>query len=305
MIKIGTRGSDLALTQSRHVAKALEALGLETQLVLIKTQGDRIQHLSLDKLEGKGFFTTEIEQALLTQRVDLAVHSLKDLPGEPTEQLVIASIPKREAPHDCLVINASAFDPNAPVWPIRSGARIGTSASRRKAQTRLQRPDLKVIDIRGNVPTRISRLDTGGFDALILAAAGLNRLELKLHGLHLVPLAPKAFVPAPGQGALALQCRSNDSALRAQLARLHHPEDGECVACERGLLRLLKAGCHVPLGAHAQKIDETFILQVFLGATDDNTVQVPYRFEVRGQTPEQTAQRAFDYLGGRSVRAVG
>lgn len=305
MIKIGTRGSDLALTQSRHIAAQLEALGLETELVLIKTQGDRIQHLSLDKLEGKGFFTTEIEQALLSQRIDLAVHSLKDLPGEPTDQLVIASVPEREAPHDCLVIKASAFDPEAQVWPVRTGSRIGTSASRRKAQTRLLRPDLQVVDIRGNVPTRIQRLHTDAFDALILAAAGLSRLQLNPEDLHIVPLSPKAFVPAPGQGALALQCRSDDQALRAQLERLHHRQDADCVACERGLLRLLKAGCHVPLGAHAQKQDDTFVLQVFLGTTHTAAVQTPYRFEVSGQTPEQTAQRAFDYLGGRSIRAVG
>lgn len=300
MIVIGTRGSDLALTQSRWVAQQLSQLGIEARLELIRTQGDRIQHLSLDKMEGKGFFTKEIEQALIDRRVDIAVHSLKDLPSEVVPGLVVAAVPEREDVRDCLIMHPTAYDPGAGSLPIAAGSRVGTSAIRRKAQLFALRPDLHAVDVRGNVPTRLGRLAEGGYEGILLAAAGLSRLQLALPQFKVVHVDRDVFVPAPGQGALALQCRAEDVATRSILAKLHHDRDAACVACERGLLGLLHAGCHVPLGAHATYAPGGMALSVFFGAANygDKAAPPPHRFVVQASSPEAAAQKAFARLGG-------
>ena len=297
MIVIGTRGSELALTQSRWVASQLQSRGVETRLEIIKTQGDRVQDLALNKLEGKGFFTKEIEDALLAKRVDFAVHSLKDLPGEDTPGLTVAAIPVREDVRDCLIIRREAHDADAGLLPVKRGARVGTSAVRRKAQLTHLRPDLRPQDLRGNVPTRLRKLDEQPFDAIVLAQAGLTRLGLDLSAHVAVPLPPTQFVPAPGQGALALQCRAGDVRVVEALRALHHAADAECVAAERTLLLRLNGGCHMPLGAHAVRDAVGLRLHVFHGDAEDATRT--RRLSVTGASAPAVAAAAFEELRRR------
>ena len=211
-IRIGSRGSDLALWQANHVKNQLEALGAEVTITIIKTQGDEIQHLSFDKLEGKGFFTKEIEQALLQETIDLAVHSHKDLETNPPEGLIIAAVSERENPADVLLIHPKAFDETA-FWSLKEGAVVGTSSARRKSQLVGYRSDVTIKDLRGNVPTRLQKLVDGDYDAILLAKAGLDRLKLDLKGMHEMVLDPEQFIPAPAQGVLALQIRESDHEL--------------------------------------------------------------------------------------------
>lgn len=307
--KLGTRGSDLALTQSGHIANLLAASGTPCELVKIVTQGDRITHLSLDKIEGKGFFTTEIEQALLSRRIDLAVHSLKDLPAEPTPGLCVAAIPMREDVRDTLIVRQDAHAPHAPLWPVARGTLVGTSAVRRKAQLLQHRPDLKTYDLRGNVMTRVNKLRDGKVGAILLAEAGLRRLDVDLSEFVVRRLPADVFVSAPGQGALALQCRTDDSHTVRALMALHHTRDATLVHAERGLLALLKAGCHVPLGAHARWMGEQIELHVFFGGqgqgTGDSTAKAPARFTVTAPTAEGASELAFAHLQQVQGELVG
>ncbi len=248
-IRIGSRGSDLALWQANHVKKQLEDLGAEVSITIIKTQGDQIQHLSFDKLEGKGFFTKEIEQALLDESIDLAVHSHKDLETNPPEGLIIAAVSKRENPADVLLIHPKAFEQDA-FWSLKQGAVVGTSSARRKAQLVGYRPDVKIKDLRGNVPTRLQKLVDGDYDAILLAKAGLDRLKLDLQGMHEVILDPEQFIPAPAQGVLALQIREKDNELFDFMQAMNHVDIQSQIALERTVLNRLQGGCQLPLGAY-------------------------------------------------------
>ena len=248
-IRIGSRGSDLALWQANHVKKQLEDLGAEVSITIIKTQGDQIQHLSFDKLEGKGFFTKEIEQALLEESIDLAVHSHKDLETNPPEGLIIAAVSERENPADVLLIHPKAFDPEA-FWSLKQDAVVGTSSARRKAQLVGYRQDVTIKDLRGNVPTRLQKLVDGDYDAILLAKAGLDRLKLDLKGMHEVILDPEQFVPAPAQGVLALQIRENDNELFDFMQAMNHVDIQSQIALERTVLNRLQGGCQLPLGAY-------------------------------------------------------
>ena len=309
MKKLGTRGSALALTQSGHVAQLLEATGTPCKLVEIVTQGDRVTHLSLDKIEGKGFFTTEIEEALLSGRIDLAVHSLKDLPAEPTKGLCIAAIPAREDVRDTLIIREDSHAPDAPLWPIAQNTVVGSSAVRRKAQMLWHRPDLKTYDLRGNVPTRVRKLEEGQVGAILLAEAGLRRLQMDLSHFIVHRLPPEVFVPAPGQGALALQCRSDDTHTVRALRALHHPQDATLVQAERGLLALLKAGCHVPLGAHGRWAGQQIELHVFFAGQGqgcgDTEAHPAERFTVSAANAEAVSSVAFAHLQATRAGLVG
>ena len=249
VVRIGTRGSRLALWQAHFLQSELERLGVASELEVIKTQGDRVQHLSLDKLEGKGFFTKELEDALLEGRVQVAVHSMKDLPTTQPEGLVIAGVSARADPHDWLLVRAEGVADGQP-WRLTPGATVGTSSARRKAQLLDLRPDVRTADIRGNVPTRIAKLRDGAFDAIVLAAAGITRLALDVSDLHVQRLHPREFVPAPAQGVLAYQCRAADRESRRLFARLHDAPTAACTNVERSLLRSFDGGCHLPLGAH-------------------------------------------------------
>lgn len=252
MLTIGTRGSKLALWQAHFFQDKLEQIGLESQLEIIKTKGDRIQDLSFDKIEGKGFFTKEIEDALLDGRVDLAVHSLKDMPTTQPEGLTLAAVSYREDPADLLIIRPEAAKEGTTL-SLPDGATVGTSSARRKAQLLRLHPNLKIVDIRGNVPTRLEKVRNGEVDALLLAAAGIARLEIDLcyfvsHRLH-----PMEFVPAPGQGVMTVQTKTDNTELRRQLSRLHDREVGVCTNVERKVLQLLDGGCQTPLGVHVYK----------------------------------------------------
>lgn len=246
--RIGTRGSDLALWQARYTRDLIEAGGGTCDITVLSTQGDREQVQAFEKLEGKGFFTKEIEQALLEEHVDLAVHSHKDLETRQPEGLTIAAIPPRAAATDILLVRPQSHAHRA--WlPLKHKAKVGTSSVRRRDQLLLLRPDLDIQALRGNVPTRIKRLREGLYDAIVLATAGVQRLELDLSDLVQVELQPRWFVPAPAQGALAFQMRSNDPKL-VWLKRLTHESTAASINTERSVLRALEGGCQLPFGAH-------------------------------------------------------
>jgi hydroxymethylbilane synthase len=246
-IRIGSRGSDLALWQANHVKKQLEALGSSVEIKIIVTQGDAIQNLSFDKLEGKGFFTKEIETALLNNEIDLAVHSHKDLETEQPKGLIVAAVSEREDPADLLLIRKEKVD-SLQLWSLIEKSIIGTSSARRKSQVRGFRPDAEIKDLRGNVPTRIQKLRDGHYDAILLAKAGVDRLKIDLTEFHVERLDPKEFIPAPAQGVLALQIREGDQELLKFLAKMNHTAVQERIAIERKVLNLLQGGCQLPLG---------------------------------------------------------
>ena len=249
-IIIGSRGSELALWQANYVKDQLKSIGLSSTIKIIKTKGDQIQHLSFDKIEGKGFFTKEIENELLSNKIDLAVHSLKDLETNQPEGLCIAAVPTRENPADCLLINSKGFD-RKQVLNLKDSAVVGTSSARRKNQLFFFREDIQLKDLRGNVPTRVDKLRKGEYDAIVLAKAGLNRLNIDLKEFHVVDLSPHVFIPAPAQGALGLQVREEDDFLREQLKKLNDATTSESVHFERAILNQLGGGCHSPFGAYS------------------------------------------------------
>jgi hydroxymethylbilane synthase len=256
-IRIGTRGSELALWQAHNVKQRLENNGNSVSITIIKTQGDKIQDLSFDKLEGKGFFTKEIEAALLSNEVDLAVHSHKDLETSPPEGLVIAAVSEREDPAELLLISKENVD-SSQVWDLKLNSSIGTSSARRKSVVVSNRNDLTIKELRGNVPTRIQKLREGKYDAIILAKAGVSRLEIDLSEFHVVELDPKTFVPAPAQGVLALQIREEDNELWKEIQKLNHPQVEMQIAIERKVLNLMQGGCQLPLGVYCD-LENVFV----------------------------------------------
>ena len=264
-IIIGSRGSDLALWQAYHVKAQLENLNCEVELKIIKTQGDQIQHLSFDKMEGKGFFTKEIEAALLEKSIDLAVHSHKDLETTSPSGLVVAAVSERENPTDIMLVRRSSVDENQ-AYQLKKNAVIGTSSARRRTQLMRLFSDIEVKDLRGNVPTRIQKLRDGQYDAIILAHAGVLRLAIDLSEFHLVEFDPTVFVPCPAQGVLALQIRDADHELRGIVKQLNNNAVQRRIAVERKILNLLDGGCQLPLGAYCPNEE-----QVFVSFTRDNT----------------------------------
>ena len=238
MLTIASRGSQLALWQANWVAGRLSALGAETRIEIIKTTGDRITDVPLAKVGGKGLFTKEIEDALLDGRADLAVHSLKDLPTELPEGLVLAAIPEREDPRDAVLGRRLADLP--------PGAKVGTSSLRRAAQLRRLRPDVVIESVRGNLDTRVRKLEEGQYDAIVLAAAGLKRLGWAAKIAEILPA--DVMCSAVGQGALAIETANSGA---AAVAQLDHAPTRAAVTAERGLLAALGGGCQVPIGAHA------------------------------------------------------
>ncbi len=251
-ITIGTRGSKLALWQAHFVKSELQKIGYEVHIQVISTRGDQLQHLSFDKIEGKGFFTQELEDSLISEKIDLAVHSMKDLPTEMDPRLVIGGLSQREDPADWLLISPSSFD-ETKTLKLKEGSRVGTSSNRRKAQLLHLRRDLHLVDLRGNVPTRVNKLREGKADAIVLAAAGLTRLDLDLGDLHVIRLNPREFVPAPAQGILAYQVKKDRVEMRNLVQQIHHREVAILSNVERKILKLLEGGCHLPLGAYCVK----------------------------------------------------
>jgi len=296
-IIIGTRGSKLALWQAHFTKGNLEKMGIEVEIKIIKTRGDKIQHLSFDKIEGKGFFTKELEDALLNGQVDLAVHSMKDLPTESPEGLSIAGVSYRENPADWLVINKGQED-SSKVYQLKENAIVGTSSARRKAILLDIRSDITLKDIRGNVPTRLQKLKDGQFDAIVLAAAGLTRLDLDMSDFVVVKLNTKEFVPAPAQGVLAYQTCTADIETRKIIKRLHHSEVAAVTNIERKVLNLLGGGCHMPLGVYCE-LDENGYYHVWAAkaATWDGPVK---RVRMSSGTSFELAEQVLAELNNRA-----
>lgn len=272
-IIIGSRGSDLALWQAHFVTDQLNALGHEVELKIIETKGDRIQDLSFDKIEGKGFFTKEIEEALLNQEIDLAVHSHKDLETTNPIGLIIGAVSYRENPTDQLLVRKESFDTSKPLQ-VKQNAIIGTSSARRKSQVIRMREDIQLKDLRGNVPTRVDKLRQGHYDAIILATAGLKRLNLDLSEFETVELDIRNFVPAPAQGVLGLQIRESDKALGELLQEINNFEVAEAIRIERDVLHLMQGGCQLPLGVYAEKIEDQWNIHVSYASDKDEAAQI-------------------------------
>lgn len=282
MLKIGTRGSKLALAQARETAARLAESGFGDgiEIVIIKTSGDVITDRALSDAGGKGLFAKEIEEALIDGRIDLAVHSLKDLPAFMPAGLCLAAVLPREDARDGL-IGASSLA----ALPAR--ARLGTSSPRRKAQMLSVRPDLEVVLFRGNVDTRLAKLRAGEVHATLLAMAGLNRLGLSIDA---APLDVQDFIPAACQGAIGLQCRSDDANMRALAARINHAPSSLAIAAERGFLAGIGGSCKTPLAAHAMLSDGGLMLKAALFAPDGSDIVRGDEFV--GPAPDEVQARA-------------
>ncbi|OGW20052.1 MAG: hydroxymethylbilane synthase [Nitrospirae bacterium GWB2_47_37] len=265
-IIIGTRGSKLALWQAEWIKSELRKLNpdLEVELNKIKTTGDKILDVPLAKVGGKGLFVKEIEEALLRGEADIAVHSMKDVPTDFPEGLHLVTITKREDPRDAFISRNSNFR------ELPEGATIGTSSLRRSCQLLSIRPDLKIEQLRGNLDTRLRKLDEGQFDAIILAAAGVKRLGWAERITEI--LEPEISLPAGGQGAVGIECRINDEFINKLIAPLNHPETSVCVRAERACLKKLEGGCQVPIAAYARLIDGKIIMNGLVGSVSGDRI---------------------------------
>jgi hydroxymethylbilane synthase len=305
--RLGTRGSDLALWQAHHIARMIfDQLGIGCTIKIIKTRGDRDQDVAFQKMEGKGFFTKELQDALIGGQIDLVVHSLKDLPTEEPEGLEIAAIPERAEAADLLLARRDFLErDHADPFGLPEGAVLGTSSLRRASQALASSPKISVRALRGNVPTRIRKLRDGDYDAILLAAAGVRRLDLETDDLECVKLPPEVMLPAPGQGALAIETRSNDEMTRP-LSALHDPSIARCVGAERRLLELLGGGCHLPLGCLAEEDKTGLRLQAVLGEIDDEVTEATVsRVGSLAQDPESAARVCFEALRLAMPEIVG
>jgi len=285
-IIIGTRGSELALWQANYVKDLLLNIGLASELKIIKTQGDKILNLSFDKLEGKGFFTKELEEELLNGTIDLAVHSHKDLPTNHPEGLIIAAVSDREDPAELLLVLKDCTDFQQKL-SLKFGAMVGTSSNRRKAQLLALRPDLEIEELRGNVITRIQKLRDEKYDAIMLAKAGVLRLGLDLSEFHVEELEPNELIPAPAQGVLAYQIRESDRDLFEKLQAINNKEVAEQIGIERKVLNLFEGGCQMPLGCYCRKDGSTF--QIWTTKANDGN-DFPDRLYTETQTTEGIAE---------------
>lgn len=264
-LRIGSRGSQLALWQANHVAALLRAKGHTVEIEIIKTTGDKITSVALAQVGTKGMFTKEIEDALAEERVDLAVHSLKDVPTDLAQVFELVAIMKREDPRDAFI--SVKF---AELEELPRGAKVGTSSLRRQCQLKSIRPDLEVFPVRGNVDTRLRKLESGEYDAIILAAAGVKRLGLETHVRSRI--SPDIMCPAVGQGALAIEARSNDAQTKALLAFLNDADTHAAIECERAVLGSLGGGCQVPIGAYAEKRSDRLYLRAMVGRPDGSQI---------------------------------
>ncbi|HEY8517768.1 MAG TPA: hydroxymethylbilane synthase [Candidatus Binatia bacterium] len=333
-LRIGTRGSKLALAQSGQTARLLEQSGIATELVVVKTSGDRLADVSLAKVGGKGLFIKELEEALAEGRVDLAIHSMKDVPAEVPPGFVIAAVSRRADVRDVLVRRAggsagspeaSAATTDAPyeapptraatttppagdalaalpaIAALPPGARVGTGSLRRRAQLAALRPDLNVVPLRGNVDTRLRKLEGGELDAVVLAAAGLARLGLDVAAEH---LAEDAFLPAPGQGALAIETRADDARVRELVHVLHDPASAAACDAERAFLRELGASCQVPVAAFARVADDGALTLTGLVASLDGTTVLRDVARGRAEQASDVGRALADALVARGARAI-
>jgi len=293
-LRIGSRGSQLALWQAHHISALLRERGHEVELEIIKTTGDRITDVALANVGTKGMFTKEIEEALAEGRVDLAVHSLKDLPTELSPGFEIAAVTQRENPRDVFCSSKYKSIENLP-----QGARVGTSSLRRQAQLKAVRPDLDIHPLRGNVDTRLRKLEAGEYDAIILAAAGLNRLGKTELVRQVIPA--EIMCPAAGQGALGIEIRAGDVVTRQHLAFLDDAAARATTTCERALLNKLGGGCQVPIGASAEVRNGRLHLQAIVADPDGSKV---LRESREGTDPVQLGESVGDILLRRGGDAI-
>jgi hydroxymethylbilane synthase len=275
VIVIGSRGSKLASWQAEHVGEALKLLGTETRIEIIKTSGDKIQDVPLAQAGGKALFTKEIDEALLSGAIDLAVHSMKDVPTGLPAGLTIAAIPEREEPRDALI--------GCSLAELRDGASIGTSSLRRSSQLLAMNPRLSIEMLRGNVDTRLRKLDEGHYDAIVLAAAGLRRLGWQDRIRELIPV--EIMCPAVGQGALAIETRDDGGAAHELVRKLDHPDTRTAVTAERTMLEMLGGGCQVPVGGYAFIEKGVIQMRAIVASPDGKRV---VRAELSGVDPLRT-----------------
>ena len=293
-LRIGSRGSQLALWQANHVAALLREQGHMVEIKVIKTTGDKITDVALAKVGTKGMFTKEIEEALADKRVDLAVHSLKDVPTELAPEFALAAIMNREDPRDAFIsVKYSALD------DLPHGAKVGTSSLRRQCQLKAVRPDLEIFPLRGNVDTRLRKLESGEYDAIILAAAGVHRLGLDQHMRSRIE--PDVMCPAVGQGALAIETRSDDRSTRSLLVFLDDAETRRAIECERALLGALGGGCQVPIGAYAEKREGRLHLRAMAGRPDGSEI---LREHATGDDAEELGRRTAQSLLQRGADKI-
>jgi hydroxymethylbilane synthase len=293
-LRIGSRGSQLALWQANHISALLRERGHEVELEIIKTTGDKITDVALAKVGTKGMFTKEIEEALAEGRIDLAVHSLKDLPTEVSSGFEIAAVTTRENPHDVFCSRKYKSIEDLP-----QEARVGTSSLRRQAQLKAVRPDLEIQPLRGNVDTRLRKLEAGEYDAIILAAAGLNRLGKTELVRQVIPA--EVMCPAAGQGALGIEIRAGDSATRQHLAFLDDAAARATTTCERALLNKLGGGCQVPIGAFAEVRNGRLHLEAIVADPDGSKV---LRESREGSDPIQLGESVGETLLQRGGDAI-
>jgi len=295
---LGSRGSDLALKQATFIRNILEnEHGVKVDIKIIKTAGDKIDHLSFDKMEGKGFFTKELEDSLLNEGIDLAVHSLKDLMTTQPAGLTLGAVGYREDRRELLLIRKEAKNGDGLI-PVKNGGTIGTSSTRRQCQIAFHNPTLKIKDLRGNVPTRVRKLREGQYDAILIAAAGVKRLDMDLNDLEVIYLEPKAFLPAPAQGILGLQIREKDQATASIISKLGSKEVTEEAKLERGLLSKFESGCSLPLGVYSFKKNEHYHLMAVLGEKKNNQWTGLKRTEISGTDMDDIIEKAYTSLTG-------
>jgi hydroxymethylbilane synthase len=277
ILRIGTRGSMLAKWQAESVRKRLFAVaGVEAEIVIIKTAGDKLQHIPLTAIGGKGIFIKELEEALLEEAIDLAVHSVKDIPTDTPSRLSFPAVCRRDDVRDCLV--------GATLTSLRQGARVGTGSLRRQAQLLHLRPDLDIRDLRGNVDTRLRKVESGEYEAIMLSKAGLDRLGLSQRISEV--LSPEVCMPAVGQGAIAVECRLKDTATADILVPLDDAETRTAIIAERALLGALQGGCQVPLGAWARIERGELVMEACVCSADG----VQYVKQRATAAPDQAAQ---------------
>jgi len=297
-LRIATRKSPLALWQANHVREALLARnpGLKVELLTMTTQGDKILDTPLAKVGGKGLFVKELELGMLEGRADLAVHSMKDVPVEFPDGLGLAAVLPREDPRDVLISNRFSS-----VDELPDGARVGTSSLRRQCQLRARRPDLQILDLRGNVNTRLKKLDDGAYDAILLAAAGVRRMGWESRITELLP--PEQFLPAIGQGAIGIEIRLDDERVAGLVAQLNDPRTATRIAAERALNERLQGGCQVPIAGYSEISHGVIVLRALVGRPDGSEL-VQGVISGKPEDAEELGQVLADDLLSRGAREI-
>jgi hydroxymethylbilane synthase len=300
-IIIGTRGSELAMWQTKTVSRLLtEKTSIPTELKIIKTVGDRIDTVPFSKMEGKGFFTKELEEELLAGRIDIAVHSMKDLQTILPEGLALGAICCRDDPREVVLINPDSYDQTEPLG-IKAGQVIGTSSVRRQCQISALMPGLQINDLRGNVPTRLRKLRDGQYDAIIIARAGVVRLGIDTSDLRSRVLDPDVFMPAPAQGIIAVEIRHREDDVKRAVLAIDDPDLRAQIRLERGLLAEFEGGCQLPLGAISEIDGRNYTLKAILGCRKGESWERAKRAKATGTDPELIVSDVYRQLTERST----